>query len=258
MSTQARGDTNSRDGGGGQSSASSAVNVVVVDDDREIRRLLTGFLRGHGYNVTAVSDGRALLDVLAAQPTDIVILDIMLPGADGLDLCRTIRTSSTVPIIMLTSRREETERIVGLEMGADDYVSKPFNPRELLARMKAVLRRTVTPPGTVRPRSNRMATFEGWRLDTLRRELINPSGVIVDLSAGEYDLLLAFLEAPQRVLSRDALLELGRNRVATGFDRSIDTQVSRLRRKLGSDDGEGFIKTVRGAGYMFLPEVSRS
>jgi two-component system OmpR family response regulator len=245
-------------GGDPDTSAGTPVNVVIVDDDREIRQLLTGFLKGHGYAVTAVTDGRALLDALAKQTTDIVILDIMLPGADGLELCRTIRASSSVPIIMLTSRREETERIVGLEMGADDYVAKPFNPRELLARMKAVLRRTATPPGSIRPRSNRMATFEGWRLDTLRRELSNPAGVVVDLSGGEYDLLMAFIEAPQRVLSRDALLELGRNRVGTGFDRSIDTQVSRLRRKLGSDDGEGFIKTVRGAGYMFLPDVSRS
>lgn len=246
-------------GGAKDGSAETITNVLVVDDDREIRRLLTGFLKGHGYAVTAVQDGRSLLDALSTQSVDIIILDVMLPGTDGLELCRTIRASSTVPIIMLTAKRDETERIVGLEMGADDYLPKPFNPRELLARMKAVLRRAASPPGAIRPKSNRTLSFAGWKLDTLRRELTNPDGVVVDLSGGEYDLLLALAESPQRVLSRDALLELGRNRVGTGFDRSIDTQISRLRRKLEvSDEGEGFIKTVRGAGYMFLPDVTRS
>lgn len=237
----------------------TGASVLIVDDDGETRRLLTRFLKGHGYDVTAVPDGRAMYDTLTAQPVDLIVLDLMLPGADGLELCRTIRASSTVPIIMLTAKREDTDRIVGLEMGADDYVAKPFNPRELLARMKAVLRRTAVAPGGVRSASTRTFEFEGWRLDTRRRALTNPAGVIVDLSAGEYDLLLAFLEAPQRVLSRDHLLEVARNRMATGFDRSIDTQVSRLRRKLDTgDDGEGPIKTVRGAGYMFLPAVTRA
>lgn len=242
---------------GDEERSSAAPRVLVVDDDREIRQLLTGFLKGHGYSVVTASDGRTLYDALTSQHIDIIILDVLLPGADGIDLCRGIRASYSVPIIMLTAKREETDRIVGLEVGADDYLSKPFNPRELLARIKAVLRRTVSPPGSVRPRSNRTIEFEGWRVDTFRRELSNPAGVVVDLSGGEYDLLMAFLEAPQRVLSRDALLELGRNRVGTGFDRSIDTQISRLRRKLGTDESEQFIKTVRGTGYIFVPDVTR-
>lgn len=250
--------TEDRIGGPEGGSADPPPRVLVVDDDREIRQLLTGFLKGHGYAVSAASDGRSLFDALSSQHVDIIILDVMLPGGDGLELCRSIRATSSVPIIMLTAKREETDRIVGLEMGADDYLSKPFNPRELLARIKAVLRRTASPPGSMRPRSNRTISFEGWRVDTFRRELINPADVVVDLSGGEYDLLMAFLESPQRVLSREALLELGRNRIGTGFDRSIDTQISRLRRKLGADENEQFIKTVRGAGYMFVPDVSRS
>lgn len=249
---------NSTGVGSGGSDSFAAPRVLIVDDDREIRQLLTGFLKGHGYTVVSAGDGRSLFDALSSQHIDMIILDVQLPGTDGLELCRSIRATSSVPIIMLTAKREETDRIVGLEMGADDYVAKPFNPRELLARIKAVLRRTASPPGSVRPRSNRMISFAGWRVDTFRRELINPAGVVVDLSGGEYDLLMAFLEAPQRVLSRDALLELGRNRVATGFDRSIDTQISRLRRKLDTDESDQFIKTVRGAGYMFVPDVSRS
>ena len=253
--------SSTRDGSSsGQGSTPVAgASIVVVDDDSEIRRLLTRFLKGHGYAVTAVADANSLFDTLTRQPADLIILDLMLPHTDGLEICRRIRATSTVPIVMLTAKREETDRIIGLEMGADDYLAKPFNPRELLARVKAVMRRVSTPPGQIGGRPARDYHFDGWRLDSLRRELTNPSGVVVDLSGGEYDLLVAFLEAPQRVLSRDHLLEIARNRLATGFDRSIDTQIYRLRRKLdSSDDSDSVIKTVRGAGYMFVPSVTRS
>lgn len=181
----------------------------------------------------------------------------MLPGTSGFELCRELRATSTVPIMMLTARGDETDRIVGLEMGADDYMSKPFGPNELLARIKALLRRARMSSGAVPGDRKRSFAFDGWRLDAARRELRNPEGVIIDLSVGEYDLLLAFLEAPQRVLSREHLLESARNRQAQAFDRSIDIQVSRLRRKLGSsDDSDSLIKTIRGAGYMFVPSVT--
>ncbi len=246
-------------GSGLQPAAGAGSNIIVVDDDSEIRRLLTRFLKGHGYSVTAVADAQSLFDTLTKQPADLIILDLMLPHSDGLDICRKIRATSTVPIIMLTAKREETDRIVGLEIGADDYLTKPFNPRELLARMKAVMRRVNAPPGQIGGRAARDYLFEGWRVDSLRRELFNPAGVVVDLSGGEYDLLISFLEAPQRVLSRDHLLEIARNRASTGFDRSIDTQIYRLRRKLdSSDENDSVIKTVRGAGYMFVPSVTRA
>jgi two-component system OmpR family response regulator len=237
--------------------ASDSANILIVDDDSEIRRLLADFLTESGFRVTTAADGRRLREILSKAKIDLIVLDLMLPGKNGLDLCRQLRTSSTTPIIMLTAKGSETDRIVGLELGADDYLAKPFNPRELLARIKAVLRRSHGQAEN--SREGRHLTFDGWTLDTLRRELHNPDGVIVDLSGGEYDLLLTFAEAPQRVLSRDHLLDLTRNRTPSGFDRTIDVQVSRLRRKLGSeDDGEALIKTVRGAGYMFVPSVVRS
>ncbi|MDZ4840780.1 MAG: response regulator transcription factor [Hyphomicrobium aestuarii] len=233
-------------------------HVLVCDDDPDLSQLLSAFLQEHGFKVTLAADGRELQRQLRANPgVDLVILDVMLPGASGLELCRDLRATSTVPIMMLTARGDETDRIVGLEMGADDYVSKPFGPNELLARIKALLRRARMSSPSLTGDRKQSFSFDGWRLDAARRELRNPDGVIIDLSAGEYDLLLAFLEAPQRVLSREHLLDVARNRPAQAFDRSIDIQVSRLRRKLGSsDDSEGLIKTVRGAGYMFVPTVA--
>ena len=235
-------------------------HVLIVDDDAEIRTLAAKFLRAHGHRVTAVRDGREMWPTLKSAGVDLIVLDVMLPGSNGLDLCREIRKTSRIPIIMLTALGADTDRIVGLELGADDYLAKPFNPRELLARVNAVLRRARTSGD--RPETAKTGTqlmFEGWTLDLLRRELINPHGVVVDLSTGEYDMLLTFLEAPQRVLTREQLLDGAKNRVATGFDRVIDVQVSRLRRKLEADeDSQAMIKTIRGAGYMFVPAVQRA
>lgn len=233
-------------------------HILIVDDDAEVRQLLTRLLRENGYRASVARDGRELREALAAQPIDLIILDLMLPGRSGLDLCRELRSGSVIPIIMLTAKGEETDRIVGLEIGADDYLPKPFNPRELLARIRAVLRRAAARPDANQPIGGRTISFAGYTLDTQRREVIAQDGVVIDLSGGEYDLLLAFIEHPNRVLSREQLLELSRNRSAEPFDRSIDVQVSRLRRKLEAGEGApALIKTVRGAGYLFLPTVRR-
>lgn len=234
-------------------------HILLCDDDAELRRLLGSVLRSNGYRVTTIGSGREVADKLRQAAFDLVILDIMLPGASGLEVCRDLRAASAVPILMLTAKGTEVDRIVGLEMGADDYVGKPFSPPELLARIKALLRRSRMQHGAAPVVAARTLVFQGWRLDLLRRELRDPEGVIIDLSAGEYDLLLAFLEAPQRVLSREFLLETTRDANAAGFDRSIDVQVSRLRRKMDLGDAtERLIKTVRGAGYMFMADVQRS
>jgi two-component system, OmpR family, response regulator len=236
-------------------------HILVVDDDREIRSLISQFLTRHGHRVTAAKDGAEMFRALEAARIDLIVLDLMMPGEDGLSLCRRLRAPPAPvggpPIIMLTAMGEETDRIVGLEMGADDYLAKPFNPRELLARIKAVLRRANGLPGPAAEQSaGRTLSFEGWRLDLTRRELHSPEGVLVQLSAGEFDLLLAFAEHPQRVLNRDQLLDLARGRSAVPFDRSIDVQVSRLRRKIEPNPGEPtLIKTVRSGGYIFTPAV---
>lgn len=239
-------------------SAGNDGHILIVDDDAQIRQLAGKFLREHGYRVTTARDGREMRQALASAFIDLVILDIMLPGSNGLDLCKEIRSRSSLPVIMLTARGSETDRIVGLEIGADDYLAKPFNPRELLARINAVLRRARAHLDAPQAGSGHCLRFEQWTLDTRRRELMDPKGVVVDLSTGEYDLLLTFLEAPQRVLTRDQLMDAAKHRMATGFDRAIDIQVSRLRRKIdASEDGQAMIKTIRGAGYMFVPAVAR-
>ncbi len=231
-------------------------HLLVVDDDREIRTLTSQFLTRHGYRVTAVRDGPEMMKALEASRVDLIVLDLMLPGEDGFSLCRRLRANSAIPIVMLTAMGEETDRIIGLEMGADDYLAKPFSPRELLARIKAVLRR-VSAPQMVGGDSGKALRFEGWSLDLAKRELRSADGVLVQLSAGEYDLLVAFVEHPQRVLTRDQLLDLARGRAAIPFDRSIDVQVSRLRRKIEPDPTDPtLIKTVRGGGYLFTPLVS--
>lgn len=232
-------------------------HILIVDDDRELRQLLTAFLARHEYRVDAAADGRAMDKLLETSRFDLIVLDLMLPGEDGLALCRRLRSTSTVPIIMLTALAEEIDRIVGLEMGADDYVVKPFNPRELLARIRAVLRRTGSASGVSR-NGGKTLVFEGWRIDLSKRELYSPEGVLMPLTGGEFDLLVAFAERPQRILNRDQLLDLTRGRAATAYDRSIDVQLSRLRRKIEADPNEpALIKTVRGGGYVFQPSVMR-
>ena len=238
-----------------------AAHILVVDDDREIRDLLSRFLARHGYRVSTAPDGKAMHKALANAAIDLVILDVMLPDEDGLSLCRGLRASSSVPIVMLTAVGEDVDRIVGLEMGADDYVPKPFNPRELLARIRAVLRRTGASAGGLsgsRQAEASVLGFSGWRLDLDRRELTSADGTLVPLSGGEFGLLAALALHPQRVLSRDQLLDLARGRGANAFDRSIDVQISRLRRKIEEDPrSPALIKTVRGGGYMFAAEVER-
>lgn len=232
-------------------------HVVVVDDDPQIRLLVARFLQRHGYHVMGAPDGRVMLEVLVHSSIDLVILDLMLPGRSGFDLCTEIRATSQVPIVMLTARSEESDRIVGLEVGADDYVTKPFSPRELLARVRAVLRRTRATRNRSAGRASEMVGFDGWRMDLRRRELISPSGTLVDLSTGEFDLLVAFVDHANRVLSREALMQFAKTRSSDDpFDRTIDVQISRLRRKLEADpNGSQLIKTIRGAGYMFAPTV---
>jgi two-component system OmpR family response regulator len=244
----------------------AGTHILIVDDDSQVRQLIARVLRENGYRTSGARDGREMREVLGAAAVDLIILDLMLPGPSGLDLCRELRATSSVPIIMLTAKGEDTDRIVGLELGADDYLPKPFNPRELLARIRAVLRRAAaapapTPaaahPGAPAARGRRI-TFAGWTLDPLRREITSADGVVVDLSGGEYDVLIAFVEHPNRILTRDQLLDLARNRSANAFDRSIDVQISRIRRKLeAGGQSPPLIKTVRGAGYIFLPKVER-
>lgn len=240
-------------------------HLLIVDDDREIRELLSRFLRKHGFRVSVAVDGRDMRRTLDDRAIDLVILDLMLPGEDGLALCRRLRVDSNLPVIMLTAMGEEIDRIVGLEMGADDYLAKPFNPRELLARIRAVLRRSGSGNGgggSGRGEGDGEAAaavhFAGWRFDLHKRELISPAGVLVPLSGGEFALLATFIQHPQRVLSREQLLDFARGRDAQPFDRAIDVQVSRLRRKIESDPREpALIKTVRGGGYLFAARVER-
>lgn len=232
-------------------------SILVVDDDSDIRTLLASFLEAHGYSVAMARDGSQMQRLLEQGRYDLAILDLMLPGQDGLELCRLLRQRSNMPVIMLTARAEETDRIVGLEIGADDYVTKPFNPRELLARIRAVLRRSGDSQRSS-DASARFYRFEGWSLSLDRRELTNPAGIMIDLSTGEFDLLMAFLEAPNRVLSREHLLEAARSQPEAVFDRAIDVQVSRLRKKIEPDEESPvMIRTIRGVGYLFVPKVTR-
>ena len=234
-------------------------HVLVVDDDLDIRSLLRDYLEKNGYRVTAVGDGKAMWAAFDEVRPDILVLDVMLPGTDGLTLCRNVRARSGIPIIMLTARGEETDRIVGLEMGADDYLPKPFSPRELLARIKSVLRRARTLPDNLQPEAARRIRFAGWTLDIATRNLLSPAGVVVALSGTEFKLLRIFLAHPNRVLNRDQLIDLMLSRDASPFDRSIDVQVSRLRHRLDEDAKErAIIKTVRGDGYVFAAAVEVS
>lgn len=234
-------------------------SILIVDDDHDIRTLLGAFLEANGYAVQMAKDGEDMLRLMDGTAFDLAILDLMLPGQDGIALCRAIRQRGVMPVIMLTARSEDSDRIAGLETGADDYVTKPFNPRELLARIRAILRRVGQGGGETREAAMPGYRFEGWRLSIERRELLDPDGVMVDLSTGEYDLLAAFLEAPNRVLSREQLLDAARAQPDAVFDRAIDVQVSRLRKKIEPrDDSPAMIRTIRGAGYMFVPRVTRA
>ena len=234
-------------------------HILIVDDDAEIRSLLTRYLEKNGLRATAVGDGRAMWQALERTSVDLIVLDLMLPGDDGLTLCRTLRSKSDTPVIMLTARGDETDRIVGLEMGADDYVPKPFSARELLARIKVILRRTRALPPNLKPEGELRLHFAGWTLDTARRQLVAPDGSASPINGVEYKLLRVFLDHPNRVLDRDQLMDLTQGREADPLDRSIDVQVSRLRKRLGDDSGQPqLIKTVRGEGYVLAAPVERA
>ena len=232
-----------------------APHILIVEDHREIRDLVQRVLQREGFRVSLAADGRAMRKLLADNRIDLLLLDLMLPGEDGLSLCRSVRTESRVPIIMLTAKGEEVDRVIGLEMGADDYLPKPFGSRELIARIRAVLRRA--PFGSEPRRQAALYRFDRWVLDVERRELLGEDGVSMPLSSGEFDLLLVLVARPQRVLSREQLLDLARGRNAAPLDRSIDTQISRLRRKIERDVSEPqLIKTIWGSGYLFTPAVA--
>ncbi len=234
-------------------------HILIVDDDRDICQLLTKYLEKSGYRVTAVADGRHMRAALATKHIDLIVLDLMLPGEDGLTLCRQLRRSETksIPILMLTARNEEMDRVLGLEMGADDYLTKPFAARELLARVRAVLRRTrMLPPNMDRSETVHQLAFGDWLFNIGARHLLDASGTVVSLSGAEYRLLRVFLDHPQRVLNRDQLLLLTQGRDSELFDRSIDLLVSRLRQRLREDAREpNYIKTVRNEGYVFTAPV---
>jgi two-component system OmpR family response regulator len=236
-------------------------HILVVDDDKEIRTLLSKFLTKNGLRVSLAADGREMRRVLGEAKIDLIVLDVMLPGESGLTLCGQLRATTNTPILMLTAVGEETDRIIGLEMGADDYMPKPFNPRELLARIRAILRRTEDRAAAVvaaEAESDPVFAFDGWNLYPARRQLIDPSGQPVELTGGEFDLLVTLAERPQRVLSRDRLLDLTKGRAASLFDRSIDVQIGRLRRKLetAAEGAGALIATVRGGGYMLTAAVT--
>jgi two-component system OmpR family response regulator len=237
-------------------------HILVVDDDREIRELVSSYLKKNGFRTTVAADGRQMRSILEATSVDLVVLDIMMPGDDGLVLCRELRAGKhrAVPVILLTARDDEMDRIIGLEMGADDYISKPFAARELLARIKSVLRRTrMLPPNLQISEAGTMLKFGNWRLDTVGRHLLDDEGTEVALSGAEYRLLRVFIDHPQRVLNRDQLLNLTQGRDAELFDRSIDLLVSRLRQRLRDDAREPlYIKTVRAEGYVFSVPVEIS
>ncbi len=232
------------------------LHILIVDDDSQIRDLLSDYLQQHNFRVSMARDGNEMWRMLKRGHIDLVVLDIMLPGEDGLSLCKALRQESDVMIIMLSAVGEETDKIVALEVGADDYLAKPFSPRELLARIKALTRRS-SGPMAERRQARHIAqlpilTFDDWKLDQNKRHLTAPDGVTVPLTAAEYELLIAFLENPNRVLNRDQLLDLTKGREAQPYDRSIDVQVARLRKKIELDPkNPQILQTVRGGGYRF-------
>ena len=236
-------------------STGAAYHILVVDDDRELPSLVSKYLAAHGFRATQAANGREMMNAIEAGRFDLVVLDLMMPGDSGLVLCQKLRERNGPPVIMLTAMGSEVDRVIGLEIGADDYMVKPFSPRELVARIKAVLRRAdqVTPDPDELPLAYE---FAGWRLEPAQRFLRSPGGAVVDITSGEFDLLLAFVARPRRVLTRDQLLDLARGRSSAGLDRSIDVQISRLRRKIEDDPRQPvMIKTIRSGGYLFTSDV---
>ncbi|MGN6101443.1 MAG: response regulator [Devosia sp.] len=234
-------------------------HILVVDDDQRIRQMLLRYFEDEGYRVSAVPDGAGMRQLLARETIDVILLDLVLPGGDdGVQLAREVRTRSDVPIIMLTGRNDVTDRVVGLEVGADDYIPKPFHLREVLARVRSVLRRHHPTPAA-QPEAalpGEVFTFEGWRLDTARRELQDPNGAEVVLTTGEFDMLVALVRHPGRVMSREVLMDQTRGREWDAFDRTIDAQIARLRKKIEPEPGSPrLIKSVRGVGYVFTGRI---
>ncbi|HVZ08354.1 response regulator [Rhodopila sp.] len=230
--------------------------IAVVEDDPDVSRMMVSCMTEHGFEVTPAANGRDLDRVMSSEKIDLVILDVGLPGEDGLSICRRLRGKSSVPIIMVTGRGSDTDRIVGLEIGADDYLPKPFNPRELVARVKAVMRRSAMAERQ-QADTARVMMFEGWKLDLARRQLFDPDGQPRSLTSGEFNILAIFCNNPRKVLSRDELLDQLHGRAAAVFDRSVDVQISRLRRKIETRTKDpSFIKTIRYGGYFFTPQVT--
>jgi len=233
----------------------SEPHILIVDDHREIRDVVSRYLRENGFRTSAAESAGAARRILASNAIDLAVVDVMMPGEDGLAFTRSLRAAGAMPVIMLTARGEDVDRIVGLEMGADDYMAKPFNPRELLARVAAVLRRARGSAQGTTVAAARRIRFASWTLDINRRELVSAVGTVLPLSAGEFRLLLAFLERPNMALTRDQLLDIARGRSMEAFDRSIDSAISRLRRKIEADPRDPqIIKTVWGDGYMFTEQ----
>jgi two-component system OmpR family response regulator len=235
----------------------TSLRVAILDDDEDVRELLQRYLQQNGFETHGAVDAAGLFRILEEHDIDLVVLDLMMPGEDGFQVCRRLRASSKIPIIMLTARKDDVDRIVGLEMGADDYVTKPFNPRELVARIRAVMWRVHAGAAPEGSSAHKLQyRFDNWNLNTATRTLRDTAGNEVELSGGEFALLMVFLHNSGRVLNRDQLFDLTRGRSSTPLDRSIDIQVSRLRRKIEPGDGPPrLLKTVRGAGYVFTPKV---
>lgn len=235
-----------------------AEHILVVDDNRDIREDLRSYLTEHGYRVTVGESAAAARRIIHTGEPDLVLLDVMLPGEDGISLCRSITQLRSIPIVLLSGRADEVDRIVGLEVGADDYVAKPFNPRELLARIRSIMRRTKGQNGGWATEKSRFYEFDRWTFDIAKRNLTRDDGVVVPLSSGEYQMLTIFLNRPQIVLSRERIVELSHAEGAEVFDRSVDSQVSRFRKKIERDPKRpDIIQTVWGGGYVFAAEVKR-
>ncbi|MBB70819.1 MAG: DNA-binding response regulator [Legionellales bacterium] len=233
-------------------------HLLIVDDDPKITSLMAKFLSAYDYEVATAANGEAMFKYLLNNEVDLIVLDIMMPGDDGFEVCKKLRKTSDIPVIMLTAAGEDAERILGLELGADDYLTKPFNPHELLARLKAILRRAGPDSEAKEKQTPTKLVFEGWTLDKLLRRLLSPEDVEVTLTDGEYRLLEALAERPQQVLSRDQLLEITQSRQAGPFDRSIDVRISRLRQKIEEDPkSPKIIKTVRSGGYVLSTKVEK-